>query len=191
MRTVLSAGLCIAIGSASAHAQDVTAAALGEDRTGLVVGGSIDGGSVTCGTRNGDDCGDNSAKPAAGLSLHAGKMIRPELAILGEIWGMAHTEHALTASEVLVTANARAWLMPRVWVQGGLGAARSEISYKTMAFMATGASTIAPAFSAGVGVEVLQSRGFGLDIEARGGSAFYESDARVWNFGGGVGVTWF
>ncbi len=159
-------------------------------RSGLVIGASVDGGDMGCQTKNGDDCG-NGSHDAGGISVHAGGMVAPSLAVLGEVWGMAHTEDALTASQVLVTANLRGWVAPRLWLQGGLGVARSEISYKNGAFMATDESDTVPAFDAAIGVEVLRSRAFALDIEARTGTGFYEGNARVYNAALGVGVSWF
>ncbi|MEO8552399.1 MAG: hypothetical protein ABI678_20620 [Kofleriaceae bacterium] len=144
----------------------------GDDgRSGLVLGAATEGGDLVCSTPSGADCGDRSAKPAAGLSVHAGQMIGPELALLGELWGMAHTEQTVTASQILATANVRGWVAPRLWLQGGLGVARSTISYKTGDLMATEQSDTVPAFAAAAGVEVLHERRFALDIEARGGSA--------------------
>lgn len=194
MRVSIVGFLTLSALSAAAHAQDYSATQMfeGDDgRTGLVLGATLEGGDLVCATRSGADCGDRSAKPAAGLSVHAGTMINPSLAVLGELWGMAHTEQAVTASQLLVTANVRGWVAPRLWLQGGLGVARSQISYKTGDLMATAQSDTVPAFAAAAGVEVVHQRGFALDIEARGGSGFYTGDARVWNAGVGVGATWF
>ncbi len=159
-------------------------------RSGLVLGASIDGGDMGCQTKNGDDCG-NGSHDAGGISLHAGGMVAPSLAILGEVWGMAHTEDTLTESQVLVTANLRGWIAPRLWLQGGLGVARSEVSYKNGQLMASDMSDTVPAFDAAIGVEVIRSPGFALDIEARTGSGFYQGDARVYDAALGVGVSWF
>lgn len=193
MRLTFASLLTLSALSAAAQAQDFSATQMfeGDDgRSGLVLGATLEGGDLVCSTPSGTDCGDRGAKPAAGLSVHAGTMMNPRLAILGELWGMAHTEDTVTASQVLLTANARAWVAPRLWLQGGLGVARSQISYKTDDVM-TSASSIVPAFSAAAGVEVMHERGFAVDIEARGGSGFYTADARVWNAGVGVGATWF
>ena len=194
MRVSFVSLLTLSALSATAHAQDYSMTQMfeGDDgRSGFVLGATLVGGDLVCSTRSGDDCGDRSVKPGAGLSVHAGQMIIPRLALLGELWGMAHTEHALTASQILATANVRGWVAPRLWLQGGLGVARSQISYKTGELMATEQSDLVPAFAAAAGVEVLHERRFAVDIEARGGSGFYTGDARVWNAGVGVGATWF
>lgn len=192
MRVSLVSLLTLFALSAAAHAQDFSAHQMfeGDDgRTGLVLGATLVGGDLVCATRTGEDCIDRGAKPAAGLSIHAGQMITPRLAVLGELWGMAHTEDAVTASQVLATANVRTWVAPRLWLQGGLGVARSQISYKADDLM-TQSDTV-PAFAAAAGVEVMHERRFALDIEARGGSGFYQSDTRVYNASLGVGVSWY
>jgi hypothetical protein len=160
-------------------------------REGVVLGASIDGGHIGCETKNGNDCGDG-VQAAGGFSVHAGAMVAPRLAILGELWGMGHTEDNITASQGLATANLRAWIVPRFWLQGGLGVARSTVSYDAgNGFMASSQSDSVPAFDAAAGVELVHDRALALDLELRTGSGFYEGDARVYNAALGIGLTWF
>lgn len=180
----------VAAAHTTARADEVTATGYRTERQGIVVGGSIDGGNIGCQTKNGDDCGDG-AHPAGGFSLHLGGMVTPNLAILGEIWGMAHTEDNITASQGLATAAIRGWVVPRLWLQAGVGVARSKISYDGGGFMASAQSDTAPAFVLAAGVELLATETFGLDLEIRGGSGFYEGDARVYNAAIGVGASFF
>jgi len=181
--------MSLVAGVASAD-EVVVSSASREERAGIVVGASIDGGNIGCQTKNGDDCG-NGAHPAGGFSLHLGGMVAPNLAILGEIWGMAHTEDNITASQGLATAAIRGWLVPRLWLQGGVGVARSKISYSGGGFMASEESDTVPAFVVAAGLELLQTSTFGLDLEIRGGSGFYQGDARVYNAAVGVGASFF
>lgn len=158
---------------------------------GLVLGGSIDGGHIGCETRDGRDCGDG-VQPAGGFSVHAGAMVAPMVAVLGEAWGMAHTEDNVTASQAIVTAAVRGWVAPRLWLQGGLGLARSKVTYDyAPGIMAVSESDTVPAFAAGAGLELVHTPTFGLDLELRTGSGFYQGDARVYNAALGVGATWF
>jgi hypothetical protein len=158
-------------------------------RAGLVLGGSLDGGNLGCRTKNGDDCG--TWHEAGGLSLHVGTMVSPDLAVLGEIWGMGHTEDHITVSQGLLTGALRGWVAPRLWFQGGLGIARSKVSYSSGDLMASEQSDTVPAFMVGAGVEVLSTPTFGLDVELRGGTGFYQGDARVYNAAFGVGASWY
>jgi hypothetical protein len=159
-------------------------------RDGIVLGASIDGGDMGCQTKNGDDCG-NGQKAAGGFSGHLGGMLTPNLALLGEVWAMGHTEDNITATQVIATAALRGWVTRRLWLQGGLGFARSKISYSGGDFMAGEESATVPAFMAAIGVEVVHTHTFGLDIEARTGTGFYEGDARIYNGALGVGLSWF
>jgi len=168
----------------------VVAGSSSNDRSGLVLGASVDGGNIGCQTKSGDDCGDGM-HAAGGVSIHVGAMIGPRLAILGEAWGMAHTQDSLTASQGLATANLRAWLAPRLWLQGGFGVARSKISYDNDFFMASATSSTVPAVSAAIGLELVHLPAFGLDVELRGGSGLYRDDVRIYNVALGVGVSVF
>jgi len=168
----------------------VTSSVARADRDGLVLGASIDGGHIGCETASGADCGDG-AHPAGGLSVHVGGMISPRLGTIGEVWGMAHSADNVTASQVLLTGNIRLWLVPRLWVQGGIGVARSKLSFEASGLATSTESDTVPAGVLAVGVELLHSPNFGLDLQLRAGSGFYRGDARVWNTALGFGVTWF
>lgn len=161
-----------------------------KERSGLVLGASIDGGHIGCQTKEGDDCG-NGAHPAGGFSVHVGGMITPALAILGEAWGMAHTQDSFTATQVLATANLRGWIVPHLWLQGGVGVARSKLSFDSSLVSASVTSSTVPAVVAAIGLELVHTPTFGLDVELRGGSGLYRDDVRIYNAALGVGVTFF
>jgi hypothetical protein len=186
----LVAGAVVASAAPAVADTVVVAAADAPSRNGLVLGATIDGGNMGCQTKEGDDCG-NGAHAAGGLSLHAGVMVTPNLAILAEAWGMAHEHDNLTATQVIATANLRAWIVPRLWLQGGLGVARSKLSYDDGILMGSDTSSTVPAVDLAVGVELIQSSQFGLDVELRGGSGLYRDDVRIWNAALGVGVSFF
>jgi hypothetical protein len=182
--TVLGAG------AAPALADRVVVRDAVDARTGAVVGASIDGGNMGCQTRTGSDCGDGM-RPAGGFSLHGGAMVAPHVALLAELWGMRHTDDDARATQVLVTANLRTWVIPRVWVQAGLGVARSKVSFDDGFATMSSTSSIVPAVSGALGVELVQSPGFGLDLQLRAGTGLYEDDVRIYNAAFGVGVSFF
>jgi hypothetical protein len=176
---------------ASTVSADATLITSPQHRDGMVLGATLDGGHIGCETEKNDECG-SGVRPAGGFSIMAGGMLTPMLALTGELWGMAHTEDNWTASQLLATVNLRVWIVPRLWVQGGLGAARSKISWDDGNFvMASSTSDVVPAFTAAVGVEMVHSASFALDLQLRGGSGFYRGDARVWNTALGLGATWY
>lgn len=189
LRLIL-AGAVVASAAPAVADTVVVAAADVPVRNGLVLGATIDGGNMGCQTKDGDDCG-NGAHAAGGFSIHAGVMVTPQLAILGEAWGMAHEHDNLTATQVIATANLRAWIVPRLWLQGGLGVARSKLSYDDGILMGSDTSSTVPAVDLAVGVELVQSSAFGLDVELRGGSGLYRDDVRIWNAALGVGISFF
>jgi len=185
---LLSSSILFAF-TAPAFAQEYSSDGNHRNRSGTAIGVALATGHIGCETRDGGDCG--GVNPAGGLAIHVGGMVAPMVAILGEAWGMGHTENNYTASQILVTANVRAWALPRLWFQGGLGVARSEVSYDDGVFMGTSQSDIVPAFAVGVGVELMSSRTFALDLQLRGGSGFYEGDARVYNTALALGLNWY
>ena len=175
---------------AHAAAADAYAEVEPTDRNGLVLGATLDGGHIGCESQNGNDCG-NGAHPAGGFSLYLGTMITPALAITGELWGMAHQDGDVSASQVLATANLRAWVASRLWLQGGIGVARSKLTYDGPILMTESVSDTVPAAAVAIGLELVHARTFALDLQFRGGSGFYRGDARVWNTAIGVGATFF
>lgn len=187
--TLFATALTLGVGAHAAHA-DVYVSAESGYRTGLMLGATIDGGHIGCETSDGNDCG-NGAHAAGGFSLYAGGMITPALAITGELWGMAHQDGDVTASQVLATANLRAWVVPRLWLQGGLGVARSKVTYDGPIVMVESMSDTVPAATVAIGVELVHSKKFSLDLQLRGGSGFYRGDVRVWNTALGIGATFF
>lgn len=193
MKSWLSLSLAVAgglVATAPAYADTVVVAANSDVRTGLVLGASLQGGNMGCQTKDGEDCG-NGAHAAGGLTVHAGGMVTPNIAILGEFWGMAHEHDDITATQVMATANIRGWLVPRLWLQGGVGVARSKISFDSGPFMASDTSSTVPAVDAALGLELIQTPTFGLDVQLRGGSGVYRDDVRIWNASLGVGVSFF
>ncbi|CAN5691646.1 hypothetical protein BH11MYX2_BH11MYX2_31350 [soil metagenome] len=186
----LSALALLLAGSATASA-DAPLTPEPKHRDGAVIGATIDGGHIGCETQRAEECG-SGVRPAGGFSIMGGGMLTPMLALTGELWGMAHTEENVTASQLLATVNVRAWIVPRLWVQGGLGAARSRIMWDNGDFVMTRmTSDLVPAFTAAAGIEIMHSASFALDVQLRGGSGFYRGDARVWNTALGIGATWY
>src|SRR5580704_6422928 len=159
-------------------------------RRGVIVGASIDGGDMGCETKSGEDCGGQKA--AGGFSGHLGGMLTPRLALMGEVWAMGASQDNVTATQVIATAALRGWVTRRLWLQGGLGFARSKVTYDAGdGLMTSDESQTVPAFMAAIGVEIVRTHEFGLDLEARTGTGFYEGDARIYNGAVGVGASWF
>ncbi|MGE3768515.1 MAG: outer membrane beta-barrel protein [Kofleriaceae bacterium] len=189
-RLLFAAVALAAAGSVSIAFADTEYGTSTRARQGFVLGGALMGGHMGCETSSGDDCGDG-AQPAGGFSVHVGGMASRSLALMGELWAMRHDDDNWSANQVFLTANVRAWLVPRLWLQGGLGLARTSVEFEAGPFMSTSESDSVPAFVAGVGVELIQSATFGLDLQLRAGSGFYRDDTRIWNTALGIGASWY
>lgn len=160
------------------------------ERSGATFGASLGAGHLGC-TIDGDDCNDDATRPAVGAGLRAGFMLSPALALTGNLWGMVHRDDRLTVSQVLLTAQLRAWLLPTLWVEGGVGLARSRAEVDLDIVQVADESDTVPAIAAGVGLELMHTSTFGLDLQLKGGSGLYDGDVNVYQVSLGVGVNFY
>jgi hypothetical protein len=157
-------------------------------RSGATFGASIGAGAMSCSTDDGEDC---DSEEAGALTLHAGAMVTPQLAVVGQLWGMAHTSDNITVSQGIAAAALRAWPAPRLWLEGGLGVARATVEYDGALIDVMEKSDLAPAAVAGIGFELLSSDAFALDLHLRGGSGLYEDEVLVYGVNLGVGASFY
>lgn len=190
---IASAGVfALALGSSStAHAQYGRPryyAAPGYNpgyRSGLVAGIGIGVGALSA-DQCGGDCG-------GGLSLegHIGGMLDPRTALMFDAWAVFHRnpDFASTTTSGIYTGALQFWLTPILWIKGGAGIGNTQISD------AIGSLGSASAFAlmGGVGVELVHSGIFALDLQGRLGHTFF-SDAdggAVNNYAFMVGFNWY
>jgi hypothetical protein len=150
-------------------------------RQGLVVGGSLGLGYGFI------DCTGCSAGGVA-LDAHLGGMITPQLAIMGEVQGMAMPWlNGSTITHTALAAVVRYYLAQRWFLEGGLGVGHLEIEN----YDGSTAFAAANAFSALVagGVEIVQSPRWSLNLDAREVSTFY--NPAIHNFSLNLGIDWF
>lgn len=160
-------------------------------RRGGTFGIGLGVGHIACEDDEGNDC-DGGDIEAGGLSLRAGTMIGPGAALVGEAWAMHHDEDSAELTQTMLTAQVRGWLAPRLWLQGGLGVARTTVNYDLGGGAElTGESDVVPALAGSVGVELVSDRSFALDLELKGGTGLYEDDLRVYNASLGVGLSFY
>jgi len=190
-------GLVLAI-PAAAQAQDPYAPVPIEPvqplRQGLVIGFGIGGGELSCE----DDVSIAGEGPCEGvteagsLDFHVGGMLAPRLALIGEVWVMGHTEDNLTVSQTITTAALQYWLLPRLWLKGGVGGAHARFTYDGPFINVTDRSQTVPAVMAAAGYEILATQNFALDLQLKGGTGFYEdNDTRAHNVAVTVGFNWY
>ena len=186
---VLAATAGLTTVSLSAHAEDTTYRSADHwGRSGLTAGADLGFGTMRCS----GDGGCDDFTESGSFGLHIGAMLNSRLAILADAWLMLHTEDRLTVSQGFLTAAARVWAIPHLWFQAGLGVARAEYRYDgTFAEFGDHTEWV-PAFQLGVGVEVIATHSFGLDIAFRYGTGFYSDGAyRIHNLALVVGASFY
>lgn len=162
-----------------------------DERGGLIFGLGLDAGhlQLSVGACPGECEG---VTEAGGLNVHLGLMLTPRLAIVGELWGMGHMEDDFFASQALATVGPQIWLGKRLWIKGGVGAARAGFRYDTAIGGFEDSTDYVFAASAATGFELISTEDFGLDLQLRGGSGFFgTADTRIRNLSLGVGINWY
>jgi uncharacterized membrane protein YtjA (UPF0391 family) len=192
--SALVALLALSLPAVAARADEgATTGVERQGRTGATFGIDIGAGHMGCTNSDGDDCDDqdNDVHEAGGLAIHGGFLVAPNVAILGELWGMTHTNDRLTVSQGILAGAVRFWPVPRLWLQGGVGVAVAKASYDAEIVTFEDESDTVPAAIAGVGFEIVSTDSFGLDVELKGGTGLYRDDLNIYNLSLGVGVSWF
>lgn len=162
-------------------------------REGATFGVGVGGGTIGCSDSNGNDCGGSGDIDAAGLSLRAGFMLNPSLALSADLWGMSRDEGEMTVSQAIAAATLRGWVAPQVWLQGGLGVARAaaDVDAGDGQISVMSETDYVPAATAGVGVEVISTDAMALDLELKAGTGLYEDDIQIYNVSLGAGVSFY
>lgn len=162
-------------------------------RDGMLIGFGIGAGEISC---EGDGC--NDFREAGGLDFHIGGMLSPKLALMFDLWVMASTEENLTISHTIATGAVRYWVVPRLWLQAGLGGASAAYRYDGVFVNLEDRTESVPGVMVGAGYEVAASRTFAIDVQLRAGTGFYgdenqdgQADIEAHNLWLGVGFTWF
>jgi hypothetical protein len=186
--TTLGTTLFLALaGAGYASAQDqVLVVEEEEKRDGLAIGVELGGGHMEC---EGEGC--DGVTESGGLSLNIGAMLTPNLAIMADGWLMGHTEDRLTLTHAMATIGPQLWIGP-FWVRGGVGVARASFNYDAGIIDIGDKTETVPAAMAALGVEVLSTKDFALDVRLRGGTGFFnDGDTQVRNVSLGVGANWY
>jgi hypothetical protein len=160
-------------------------------RDGMLIGFGIGAGEISC---EGDGCNDFTE--AGGVEFHIGGMLTPRLALMFDLWVMGHTHDNLTITHTIATGAVRYWVVPRLWLQGGLGGASAAYRWDGVFVNLEDRTETVPGVMIGAGYEVAASRTFAIDLQFRAGTGFYgeedgRADLQAHNVWLGVGFTWF
>jgi hypothetical protein len=157
-------------------------------RDGILFGFGVGGGHMSC--ESSEDVCDGVTE-AGGIDLHLGYMLRPRIGLVFEIWPMGHTEDNVTITHVITTIGAQIFVLPRLWLKGGVGHARASWHYKNIIVVGDETENV-PAIMGAVGYEVLVGRRFAMDVQLRGGTGFYEEQSgKASNVAVQLGFTWY
>lgn len=160
-------------------------------RTGTTGGISLGLGHLSCEDSAGNDCSGTGDLPAGSLSARVGTMIGSGSALSVGLWGMRHSDDNASVSQAIVSGQLRGWVLPRLWVEGGVGLARTSSEYDMPLGTVTSESDLVPAGVVGAGVEVLSDRDVALEVQLQGGAGLYRDDLRVFNVAMGVGLSFY
>jgi hypothetical protein len=163
---------------------------VGNQRDGATFGVGIGGGHMGC-TVDGEPCSDDSTRPAGGLSLRAGWMLTPRLALTGNLWGMAHQDDRLTVRQGIFAGKVRSWVLDRLWLEGGLGVARASTEIDLGIGQSMTESETVPAIVGGIGLEIVRTPSMGVDLQLDAGTGFYDDEVRVHQVALGAAVNFY
>lgn len=185
--TVLAAVLVIAAAATPAMAQDGSRSGADDRvRSGVTFGVGLGLGHLSCA---GDGC--DGVNEAAGIDLHVGGMVNPSLALMVDVWGIAHRDDRVTLSQTIITGAVRFWPAPRLWLSGGIGLARAQFDYDGDLIDVQDTSDAVLGFMGAIGLELLASSSFALDVALRAGTGIYDEDVRIRNVAITVGANWY
>jgi hypothetical protein len=166
------------------------------DRTGrLTFGGSIGLGGMSdngSGITSCDNCNYNPL--AVEGDFHIGGVVSPRLALMLELQGNLQTIHSdfrnsdTTLSQGAAMFAAQVWLLPVLWLKGGLGF--SHVQLDNEFFTADLGSGFAG--MAAIGVELMSARNFALELQGRVIEGTYNGgDDHLTSGTIGIGINWY
>jgi hypothetical protein len=183
---VLTAVGLVAAGASLAGAQTGDTMVVDSGRSGFTLGVGLGLGHLGCAD---DDC--DPVNEAAGINFHAGAMVSPRLAVIADVWGMAHRDDRVTLSQTIVTGALRFWPVRRLWISGGVGVARASFRYDADFVDLEDRTDSVLGYMGAVGFEALASTTFALDVALRAGTGAYDEDTRIRNVAVTVGANWY
>lgn len=166
------------------------------DRGGrLTWGGSLGLGSMS--DSGGDiSCANCDYSPLAGEGeVHIGGMLNPRLALLFEAQVNVQTisqgqfsDEDIVLSQTAAMFAAQYWVMPQLWLKGGIGVAHLDESNAYEGFAIDNGTALLGA----IGYEVLSARNFSVDIQGRLINGSYKGiDDNITAGSIGVGINWY
>lgn len=162
------------------------------ERAGWTLGGMLGFGSFSLANADVPVSPDGDSVGALILGLHFGGFLRPDLALVVELGYGTHDCSDCGVSDQLAFNNlgiaARYWWLDELWVEGGLGSARTaRVVDGDRAWLRTGISLFGAA-----AYELLQHSSYALDLQLRVSLATYkDTDTTSSSAALLLGLSWF
>jgi hypothetical protein len=153
------------------------------------LGGMHDDGSAITSCRNCD-----FSPLTFEADIHLGGMLSPRLGLMFEGQGNIQTIHSdfidgdTTLSQGAAMFAAQFWIIPQLWIKGGIGVARLTVddAFFTEDFGTGGA------LMGALGIELLSAPNFALELQGRIIQASYRSlDDNITSGTIGLGINWY
>jgi hypothetical protein len=129
------------------------------------------------------------------LDVYAGALVTPRLAVLVELWTLAHIlpsdgQSTSLAFHSFAAVQGRLWMLPEVWMAAGIGAGALTVLDDE-----EGGTDVGPALLLSVGAEVDHRPDRGIDLALRLGVSFLEDDdgrnVEIYQVAATVGWHWY
>lgn len=144
-----------------------------------------DNGSITC-----DRCPDDPV--AVGFDLHIGKLLSPDLSLQAEVWlqdQRANQEGTISYRQTSYVLALQYWFTQRWWLKGGIGFSTLAYAYDDGDSQAIDEGV---AYLFAVGVELVHSQTFGLDLHFKSAAGSYELiDTNITTNVLALGLNWY
>lgn len=161
-------------------------------KLGLIATGNLGAGHLFCSSNNDtDNCAGEDAVNSYSGTLGLGVLVTPRFAVFGSIGGAHNLDDNVSLYQVVATANARVWPVPRFYLEGGLGLAHSKLTVDAGFLQFEAKSETVPAVTGAAGVELVRTPSLAFDVSVRGTTGFYDDDYSLHQLSIGLGLTFF
>jgi len=162
-------------------------------RVGFELDIGLQGGEINCDSPNGE-C--NGFTEAGGIDVGGTYMFTPRIGINAQVWAMAHSRGGWTLAQVITTVGIEFRPVPILSLQAGFGHAHASLSTDRIGGLVV-SSDNAPAMMLGASLDLVRSRRWVIDLQAKFGQGFYgdqnndgQADVVARNVGAGAGFTY-
>ncbi len=170
------------------------------DREGRLMWGVSIGLGGMSGSDGPIDCATCDYNPVAvEVDGHVGGMLSARLALMAEVQANVQTvdeqdygEGTVTLAQGALMFAAQYWVVPKVWIKGGIGFSHLEFNYDDAYQSQSEPIDDGGVFMVGAGIELLSGREFALDLQGRYIRGSYDGIKDQISSGTiGLGVNWY